>query len=93
MPIALDQFAGDRPGFGGPHRLGNTATAWEPHAGNVVLLRSGFVVIIVRIVVAANRQYTGEVIGFEGHDGDDYEGLLPGDRVHFTYANIFQCGR
>lgn len=37
---------------------------------------------------AANCEYTGEIIGFEDHDADDDLGLLPGDRLSFTHANI-----
>ena len=77
----------------GSYRFGDPIGPWEPEVGNTVTLRARSVSIIARITAASDREYTGEVIGFERHDDHEYMGLRPGDTLPFAYANIFGCIR
>lgn len=62
---------------------------WEPEVGNTVTLKSGEVSVIVTILTASDRSYTGGIVGFESYD--EYEGKKPNDIVQFSYKNIISC--
>lgn len=77
----------------GPVFVGNYDSsgpiAIEPIVGNSVILKSEEISILVRIVTAIAREYSGEIVGYENYDGYEYEGSKPGDIIVFQYGNIF----
>jgi len=82
------------PVFGGSYQLGGNINIvpWEPEVGNIISLQKlgvPSVSILVRITEARQRKYKGEVIGFEGCDKPDFQGLKPEDSIPFAYAHIF----
>lgn len=86
------------PGGGGPifvdsYVPGDHIGPWEPEAGNTASLHCGPVTVMARIVSVSGRSYSGEVIGFEGWDEYEFEGVKPGDRIDFTFDQVFGFNR
>ena len=83
-----------RPASSGPvfvasYNFGDEINNWEPEAGNSVTLHSGSITVLARITSALSRQYIGAIIGFEGHDEYEFNGLKPDDEFEFNYENLF----
>jgi hypothetical protein len=82
------------PFFVGSYSIGsNIESPWEPGPGNTATLRSGTVTILVKIVDASKRKYSGEIVGFEGVAGETYEGFKEGDTINFTFEHTIGFSR
>lgn len=80
------------PVFAGGYQFGENIGPWEPEPGNMVALKAGEVTVLARIIEAQQRQYLGNIIGFEDHD-IVFKGKKAGDVVSFGYEHLRSCSR
>lgn len=67
---------------------GSLSEPWEPIIGNTVSLKSGEVSVIAKILTSDNREYSGQIIDFQNHNGSVYKSKKLGDVITFIYSNI-----
>lgn len=87
--MKLDSRSSTAGPVGGGNYTPGTSMPSEPVVGNMVVLHSGSVSVLARITEAEGRSYTGEVTGFEHHDGLALDGVKIGDVIPFAFDNLF----
>ena len=81
------------PIFVASYNFGDKIDNWEPEVGNSVSLHSGSITVLARITSASSRKYIGKIVGFEGYDDYEFNGLKPEDELEFNYDNVFSVSR
>lgn len=71
--------------------LGNILPGTEIEIGDSITLRIESVMVICTVTSKSNESYCGQVTGFEGFPGLDFNGLTPESIVKFSDRQIFGC--